>query len=222
MGSFGFAAEAAGLLRLGPMMLSTDVRDTYVAFHGYGSDTPLADAADLVVADLPFSMFLDGKNADPEIIDVIKLAKAAARKNGAIVFRVKWDIGQRLLMPQEEYLAVVRTAFPKHLVAWFVDSNLGSDSLPTTDLYIVVSSEVIDLTDFNVPDEGVTAIHPVPLDDPALDKIDPQLILDALGFPEDFSALAANLPNVHERLRECVAIRRAKLVLEFVASHIRG
>ncbi len=222
LGSFGFAAEAAGMLRLGPVLLSCDVRDAYVAFHGADSDTPVADVADLVVADLPFTMFLDGKNADPEVTDIIEAAKAAVRKNGVAMFRVKWDIGERLAMAPDEYAAVVRGIFPKYAVSHFTDASDASDPVSSRDLYIVASPFDLSPGDLVANPGAVTAIHALRLDDPNLSNNDPQLILDALGFPEDFLGVAGTVPDIHERLRECVAIRRAKVVLEFVASHIQG
>jgi hypothetical protein len=222
LGSFGFAAEAAGLLRLGPVMLSRDVRDAYVAFHGADSDTLVADVADVVVADLPFTMFLDGRNADPEVTDVIEAAKAAVRKNGIAVFRVKWDIGERIAMSAGEYALVVRGVFAKYSVSLFVDESDASDPVSSRDIYIIATPHEIPVFDLSIDPGAATAIHAFRLDDPRLADNDPQLILDALGFPEDFLKVAGTVPDIHERLRECVAIRRAKVVLEFVASQIRG
>lgn len=223
LGSFGFAAEAADMLRLGPLMLSQDVRASYLAFHGVGSDSPVADTADVVVADLPFTMFLDGKNADPDVMDVIKTAKGAIRKNGIVVFRVKWDIGQRVDMPLAEYVKVVMGEFSKHSISVFMDDSDGSEPVQTNDLYIIVAPPQAPIASWPRIDPGAaTVIHAIRLDDPRLTNNDPQVIMAALGFPEAFIAVAGTVPGIHERLRECVAIGRAKVVLEFVASHIRG
>lgn len=221
LGSSGFAAEAAGLLRLGPVLLSKDVRGAYVAFHGTESDSLLDETSDLVVADLPFTMFLDGKNADPAVTDVIGAARSHIRRGGIALFRVKWDIGHRLAVPHEEYLAVVRSFFPKYAVSFLIDTTGASDGIVTRDLYVVASPSEISLEDVSF-EGSVTAIHPLKLDDTALDKSDPQLIFDALGFPEDFHRVAGSVVHVHDRLRECVAIRRASAVLQSVASHLRG
>jgi hypothetical protein len=223
LGSFGFAAEAADMLRLGPLMLSQDVRDTYLSFHGAGSDSTIADTADIVVANLPFTMFLDGKNADPDVMDVIEIAKGATRKNGIAIFRVKWDIGLRVDMPLAEYVKVVMGEFAKHSVSVFMDDSDGSEPVLTNDLYIIVAPQQTPIAaGLRIEPGAATVIHALKLDDPRLADNDPQLILDALGFPEDFLSVAGTVPDIHERLRECVAIRRAKVVLEFVASNIRG
>lgn len=223
LGSFGFAAEAAGMIRLGPLMLSRDVRDAYLAFHGAGSEETIAETADVVVANLPFTMFLDGKNADPDVLDVIDAAKGAIRKNGIIVFRVKWDIGKRVDMPLAEYVKVVLAAFSKHSVSAFMDDSDGSDPVLTNDLYIIVAPQSAPVPfGLSFAHGGADVIHAIRLDDPRLADIDPQLIVAALGFPEAFFSVAGTVPDIHERLRECVAIRRAKVVLEFVASNIRG
>lgn len=222
LGSFGFAAEAAGMLRLGPILLSRDVREAYVAFHGADSDTLVADVADLVVADLPFTMFLDGKNADPEVTDIVRAAKAAVRKNGMVVFRVKWDIGERIGMPLAEYTKVVMGEFAKHSISVFMDDSDASEPVLTKDLYLIAAPQQTPVSSgIHIDPGAATAIHALKLDDPRLVDNDPQLILDALGFPEDFAGVAGTVPDIHERLRECVAIRRAKVVLEFVASHIQ-
>jgi hypothetical protein len=223
LGSFGFAAEAAGMLRLGPLMLSRDVRDAYVAFHGADFDKPIADVADVAVADLPFTMFLDGKNADPDVMDVIEAAKGATRKNGIAIFRVKWDIGQRVGMPLAEYAKVVMGEFAKHSVSVFMDDFDGSDPVLTNDLYIIAAPQQAPIAaGLRIDPGAATVIHALKLDDPRLADNDPQVIMAALGFPEAFIAVAGTVPHIHERLRECVAIRRAKVVLEFVASNIRG
>jgi len=223
LGSFGFAAESAGMLRLGPVLLSRDVRDAYISFHGAGSDELVSDSADLAIADLPFTLFLDGRNADPDVVDAVVAARGHIRRGGTAIFRVKWDIGIRLGVAHEEYVEVVRAHFPKYDIASVIDRSSGSDQVETADLYIVASPKAL-LLPPPVADAatGVKVIHPLKLSEPSLEAVDPQLIFESLGFPEDFHAVADTVPHVHDRLRECVAIQRAKVVIEAVASHIRG
>lgn len=223
LGSFGFAAERAGLLRLGPDLLARDVRQAYIDFHGAGSDERLEDSADIVVANLPFSLFLDGKNADPEVTDVIASARRLIRRGGCALFRVKWDIALRLKTDPSAFVATVSAAFPKYSVKSFVDLSGHGDQASTSDLYIVASpNDVILDPSPEAPAASITAIHPVVLVDFERGSGDPQQILSALGFPEDFYRVAGSVPNVDDHIRESVIVSRASAVIETVVSSIRG
>lgn len=223
LGSFGFAAEKIGMLRLGPARLSMDVRQAYVEFHGAGSDDLIDDTADLAVADLPFSLFLDGKNADPDVTDVIVSARDSVRRGGYALFRVKWDIALRLGTDVSGYVAAVSAGFPKYAVKAFVDHSAPSDAVSTCDLYILASpADVVFEARPQLQPGSVTAIHPIAISKLELADDDPQQILGLLGFPEDFHRVAGSVPHVEDRIRESVIISRAAEVLETVASHLRG
>lgn len=219
LGSFGFAAEAAGLMRLGPLLVSDDVKSQYLAFHGHGSLEPAAEQADVVVADLPFTMFLNPDNPDPDVLDVISAATKAVRKKGFIVFRVKWDLALRLRQAPDEYRDLVARHFPKRHVDSVVDVSKGR--VVTGDLYIIVTAKILKAPPQPASDD-VTSIHPVVLSDPRLDRLDPQVILEALGFPEYFHRTIGTVPHVHDRLRDCVPVARARVLLEELVTGVRS
>ena len=211
LGSSGFAAEAAGMLRLGPLLVSEDVRAQYLAFHGHGSLDPVGEQADFVVADLPFAMFLNPGNPDPEVGDVLAAASRSVKKKGVVLFRVKWDMALRLRQTPDDYREVVERQFPKRHVDSFVDTSGGS--VVTNDLYVVVTPKPLKAPP-RIWEQETAAIHPVVLSQPGLDEVDPQLILDALGFPEHFHRTVGSVPHVHDRLRECAPVFRARALME--------
>ncbi|NTF17472.1 hypothetical protein G6L37_03495 [Agrobacterium rubi] len=224
LGSLGFAAENAGMLRLGPMLLSNDVRSAYQTFHGAGSLELVNDTADIALTDISFSLFLDGKSADPDVVEAINAARDAIRRGGTAVFRVKWDIGLRLGCDPAGYVEAVSKVLPKYIVQAFVDTSTLQDVVVTSDLYIIASppGKAVFEPVAKVQDSSLRAIHHVDLDSHVFSDDDPQQILSFLGFPEDFHRIAGSVPTIEDRIRECVSISRASVILETVASNIRG
>lgn len=221
LGSTGFAAERAGMLRVGALDLTQDVKDAYVGFHGSGSDEPLAEHADLIVADLPFSLFVEADAVDPDVASPISLARKAVGKSGSAVFRVKWDLAERLGRDTSAYGALIATAFPKHSVKVLLDRPTNSDLVSTADLYLVATPEPLE---FEITPRGsdITSINPFPLSTFERAKVDPQQILALLGFPENFHRLAAIVPTLDDRVRESADVIRAAAVVGAVAKHLQG
>lgn len=64
---------------------------------------------DIVVAALPFSMFVRAEGCDPGVMDVIEQARAAA--GSAVLFRVPWLRAARLGVAVDEYSEAVSAVF---------------------------------------------------------------------------------------------------------------
>lgn len=226
LGGFGLAAETAGFIRLGPMVVGSDIKAAYMDFHGAGSLDLLDDVADLALGTLPFSMFMTGKTPDPAVTEVIVASKDAVRRGGTVAFAVKWDAALRLGVEPEEYASAVAKHFPKMNVTYQVSSSTGLALASTTDLFIMATPfDAVSLWDDVEEARGAHSpfgTRPFVLSDDLLDTVDPQEIFRVLGFPEDFHRSAAIVHDIHDLLRESVAIPHATIILRALFARVSG
>lgn len=218
------AAAAAGMLRLGPLLLTPDVRSAYLSYHGAGSLDLLDNHANVAVATLPFSMFMDGYSPDPAVIEVIAAARSAILKNGSAIFTVKWDTALRMGVHPEEYVAAVAKHFPKLHVTFLLVPSDDSSSVVTTDLFILATPLSFDLAmevEHGLASPRLPRAKRTVLADEGFDTLDPQEIFSNLGFPEDFLSSAVIVGDIHEHLRESVAIPHATIIMRSLAARIR-
>jgi len=183
LSGLAFAAEEAGGVRVGVTGLPPAERAAYEAYFGRGAAEPAADGCDIVLAELPFSMFVAQGSVDPAVSDTVRDALLVAMSGGtrgqpraaAMLLRAPWADARRLGVEAEGYRAAVEAAVGTK--SWTVSSAVTDDG---NDLFVAAVS----LRFWNGR-EPLPAVYPrrafVPLDR------NPQEIVRHMGYPAKFA-----------------------------------
>lgn len=108
--AFGFGTERAGGQPVGAGLVALKAVGPYKQSHGDNSiDNDPDDPYDIVIADLPYSVFPE---TDPELAFVIRTAAHHSRKARGALFRVDWSAAARMGFGQAAWEKAVADALP--------------------------------------------------------------------------------------------------------------
>lgn len=146
----------------------------------FGRDPLLNDVSpppEVILVNLPFSVFTIGDQTDPELQSHLDIIASEYPKTDHILFRVDWSVAERLELPVQSYLGVVKRCLPKSFS--LQHSTIRNDlftSMGGSDLYIAASRSFS--ADFFPVFAEIDPINPM---DCILDFEDVSLLSDAIG-----------------------------------------
>jgi hypothetical protein len=201
-----FAARAEGGACLGVFGGKTRDREQHAEFFPADGHWQPGIRADLVTANLPFSMFAYCDSGDPAVNEPISVAANAAKKASAILFRVSWAAAQRLGVDPDEYRSAIEGNLgSKH---WEVTSAVSDDR---NDLFVAAiarkkwnGKEALPML---FPNEGKSVGN------------ETGEILLALGYPGDFATTHADADR--KPFEGIVNVSNARTAISAVIAAIR-
>ncbi len=183
LSGLAFAAEAEGGVCVGVLRLKPAEKAAYEAFFGRMASSPPEVGSDLVLVQLPFSMFVRSERCDPAVSDLIVEAHRISRTAKAVLFRAPWNAAQRMGVEAEEYRTAVQAEFPA--ARWDVSSAVSDD---LNDMFICAVSR----KNRNGFEPLPTAFRPVPS---PVKRENPQDTLVSMGYPAQFALRYADVEN---------------------------
>ena len=175
MSGMAFAAEAEGGVCVGVARIRPSQVSAYEDFFGRGSSAAPVTGCEVVLADLPFSMFVRAHKGDPAVTELVVEAARLARTASAAVFRVSWSAAGRMGVETDEYRSAVEHVFEGS--KWEVRTAVSADR---NDMFVFALSRVRWNGREPLPTASASAVS-------HLKRSNPQEILLSLGYPENFA-----------------------------------
>lgn len=182
MGALGLAALNAGGVPNGAEYILPLAQPTYVSNFGRGSLEPAIGDVQLVLANLPFSLFVSGSSLDPEIGEILRLAGQYTKSAQSYIFRIDWTIGSRMGLDPASYVEMIKDRMKGWDFHAVLLDNQAFTPMEGKELFVVCAKR------WELPFRAVAAGHQIPKGKSLLSDIEANRFVepDEISFPRIF------------------------------------